>query len=349
MLSAGFAGTERHAIELANGLGRHCDVALLLRDRPREGHRWAAYETLRGAVAPGIPIFLASRAAPWFGFWRALRRFRPDLVHAHHERGARLAGRISRRVPVLATVHMRFQARDFARCDGLIALTEAEAAAIPGAYRGVRAAIGNWVLPHPRPPQETVDRLRAEFGLEAGAYVIGTVGRLAPQKDMAGLIRAFGAAQIPAARLLIIGEGEERIRLERLAAETGGGRIMFAGFRRDVRDLYFLLDLFVLNSVEEPYGLATLEAAASGVPVIATATLGGRAIAERHPVRLVPPGAPAALAAALTEAWRGRGTPAPALAGFAIEDRLPDILRTYQAVLDRPRGATGLAKLWSRR
>ncbi len=333
LLSVDFAGTERHAIELANALAERCEVALLLRARPREPHRQAAFRTLRRMVAPGIRIFEASRAWPVFGLWHALLRFQPDLIHAHRERTARIASRWSFGVPVLATVHVHFRARDFMRCSGLICLTEAEAARVPAAYRGIRAVIPNWVLPHPRPSPDRLAALRAELGLGADDFVIGSVARLEPVKGLDGLIEAFGRAKRPKARLVIVGDGSQRRALEQLAARTGvAGAVVFTGFRPDARDLYALFDLFVLNSSDEPYGLAILEAAEAGVPVIATATEGASAIAEHLPIQLVPVGSPEALAAALS-AGRAPAASASAVAGYGIDARLRQLLACYDRVV----------------
>ncbi len=337
LLSVGFAGTERHAIELANALAQRCEVALLLRARPAEPHRQAGYRALRDLVAPGIPTYEASRAMPVFGLWRALARFRPDLIHAHHERSARITSRWAVGVPVAATVHVRYRARDFMRCAGLICLTEEEAARVSAEYSGICEVIPNWVLPHPSPAPARLAALRTEFGLRAEDFVVGSVARLEPVKGLAGLIEAFARADLPNARLVIVGDGSQRSDLERLAARVGAaGRIVFTGFRADARDLMSLFDLFVLNSDDEPYGLAILEAAGAGVPVIAAASRGPRAIAASIPIHLVPPGAAEALTDALRQGF-SRRIPAASVAGHRMEDRLPDLLAFYARVAARRR------------
>ncbi|HEY3847533.1 MAG TPA: glycosyltransferase [Acetobacteraceae bacterium] len=313
LLSVGFAGTERHTLELANALSDHCDVALLLRKRPREAHRQAAYDALLRSIKPGLPVFFASRAMPVLGLWRALARFRPGVIHTHHERAARIASRYAFGFPVLATVHMHFRARDFMRCNGLICLTQAEAAALPPDYPGAR-------------------------------FVIGTVARLEPVKGLDGLIAAFHAAALPESRLVIVGQGSQQAALARLAQQLGlGARIVFTGFRADARELYPLFDLFVLNSLDDPYPLAILEAAAAGVPVIATSTIGAVAMSGHLPIRLVPVGSQAALAQAMSEAWSQRLVPPkPDLGGHSIQRRVTEILAAYRQVTTRPRA-------WQRR
>jgi glycosyltransferase involved in cell wall biosynthesis len=331
MLSVGFAGTERHTLELANELARQGhQVGLVLRRRPSEPHRQAAFAALRGEIADGITIFEARRTMPMLALWQALWRFRPDVIHAHHERAVRLCARHAGRVPVIGTIHVHFRPEIYGSCAGLICLTEAEAAAIPDSYRGAVCVIGNWVRPHPRPDAARLADLRAGLGLAPGDQVIGTVARLEPVKNVAELIEAFHAARLPDAqlpdaqlsdtRLLIVGDGSQRATLAALADRLGlAGRVIFTGFRPDVRDLYFLFDLFVLNAADEPFGLVILEAAAAGVPVIAVASAGPAAIARELPISLVPPGAEI-LAGALRAAYR-RPAPAYNIAGFAVEDK----------------------------
>ena len=342
MLSVGFAGTERHAVELANELSRQGhDVAALLRGRPSEPHRQKAYRTLRGAVSPRITLFNASRAAPVFALWRALLRFRPDIVHAHHERAVRLASRYSGRVPVIGTVHTHFRARDFCQCDGLICLNQAAARAIPESYSGSVEVIGNWVQPHERPADAVLAARRAELGIAADDYVIGAVGRLEPGKGSAELIVALHAARLPASRLVIVGDGSQRAALERLVTDLDlRNHVTFTGFRQDVRDLYFLFDLFVLNSVEESFGLVILEAAAAGVPVITTTTPGAVAIAETLPIELIPINSQTALVAALHKMY-GQRAPAYDMSRFGIEAKVHATVAFYRQAIGAKRTARG--------
>jgi glycosyltransferase involved in cell wall biosynthesis len=122
----------------------------------------------------------------------------------------------------------------------------------------------------PTPP---TDRpwAREIFGYKPDMFVIGFVGRLDPCKDLGFLFEACAAAQLPPnARLLIVGDGPDRERLERLAIERGvNDRILWAGRLAEPHAAYAAMDLFVLPSVYEAFGNVVLEAMALGVPVIA--------------------------------------------------------------------------------
>jgi glycosyltransferase involved in cell wall biosynthesis len=113
--------------------------------------------------------------------------------------------------------------------------------------------------------------------VRSGPPVIGTVAALREEKNVARLIRAFGAAMngrargtIPA-RLVIVGDGAERASLVALAAGLGVSDLTtFAGHRDDTPALYSGFDLFALTSDTEQMPLSLIEAMASGLPVVAT-------------------------------------------------------------------------------
>ena len=145
-------------------------------------------------------------------------------------------------------------------------------------------------------------RLAAELGFAEGTRLIGTVGRLNVVKDQARLIHALARLQGVDAGLVIVGDGPLRGELERCAQQAGvAGQVRFLGDRDDVHRLLPGFDLFVLPSLSEGYSIALLEAAASALPIVATA-VGGNAEIVRHGVtgELVPPGDTDALAAAMS-------------------------------------------------
>lgn len=133
--------------------------------------------------------------------------------------------------------------------------------------------------------------------------VIGTVARLEPQKDVPGLVEAF--ARLPDrmsdARLWIVGEGPERLRIESQIARHGlAERAWLAGRRDDVPALLRRMELFVLPSLWEGLPNAVLEAMAARRPVVATRVDGTpEAVADGETGLLVPPRDTGALTAAM--------------------------------------------------
>ena len=106
-----------------------------------------------------------------------------------------------------------------------------------------------------------------------GEIVLGTVSRLVPQKDLQTLLRAFGEVStgFPQMRLAIIGEGDLRGELEILAQELQiSDKIQWFGRTSNPLKLISQMDIFVMTSIYEGFGLVVLEAISQGVPVIAS-------------------------------------------------------------------------------
>lgn len=116
-------------------------------------------------------------------------------------------------------------------------------------------------------------RRKAAEGIGISERVILSVGRLSAEKGHAILLAAFSSVvkAIPNARLVLVGDGPERMKLVAEAGRLGvAGKVVFAGFRKDASALPMIADLFVLPSLMEGMPLALMEAMACGVPVVAT-------------------------------------------------------------------------------
>jgi len=133
--------------------------------------------------------------------------------------------------------------------------------------------------------------------------IIGTVGRISVQKGQRYLLEAAPVVlrRFPQAQFWIIGEGELRAELEKMAAAMGAaGAVKFWGQRSDVYELIRQMDLFVSPSLWEGLPTAILESMACGVPVIASDIPGTREIIQSQINGfLVPPKDPTALANAI--------------------------------------------------
>jgi glycosyltransferase involved in cell wall biosynthesis len=243
--------------------------------------------------------------------YQGLRRERFDLIHSHLFRAnlaARLAGRAAG-IRVIVNSHHGTDSWRQAWARGLEWATAGLADRIVTCSESVRRSAVEEVglpaekvvaIPNGISILRFADRgqrgtVRAALGLAGDRPVLGTVARLdEPDKGIAVLVSAMErvVARIPQAACLVAGDGPARGELEQLALERGlHGCIRFLGVRRDVPDLLQALDLYVQPSLREGFGLSTLEAMASGLPVIASRT-GGlvEVVQEGETGELVPPG-----------------------------------------------------------
>jgi glycosyltransferase involved in cell wall biosynthesis len=121
------------------------------------------------------------------------------------------------------------------------------------------------------------------LGIPERAFVVGTVGRLAPEKNQLPLIDAVAQLRTAGANvhLMLVGDGPMRATLERAASNRGiAEAVTFTGALSDVRAALRLFDVFVLPSFSETFSNAALEAMAMQVPVILTRTGGAGEMIE---------------------------------------------------------------------
>lgn len=121
---------------------------------------------------------------------------------------------------------------------------------------------------------QPVDRtaIRAKLGISADAPLAGIVAALRPEKNHEMLLHAAARVrrELPDAELLVVGDGPERARLEKLTHELGlAGAVHYVGTRSDVPELLGAIDIFLLSSKIEANPVSILEAMAAGKPVIA--------------------------------------------------------------------------------
>ena len=302
---------------------------------PEGGPLWAELKNMGGEVT-GFPqrdrSLDPALVLRLVGF---IKRNRFDIVHTHASLSARLAARLSGGPRIVVTRHTLLPGRATAT-EGLLrhvswaarySIAGTAQALLADRFIAVSHAVRRSMLDDGIPESmiETihtgveVEALKREAeqldgrsavaamagpAWEPGAPVVGTVGRLSREKGHETLVRAAPhiLSVVPNAVIVIVGQGEERARLEALARDLGVvGRVCFAGYQENAAAWLNAFDLFVMPSLGEALGIALLEAMALGKPIVASDT-GGIPEVVRAGVNgvLVAPGDPLHLAAAVT-------------------------------------------------
>ena len=271
--------------------------------------------------ADGIPCRAFSRKGKWDSspLVRLVQQFRADgtkVVHTHHL-GQLLYGGLAGRLAGCRVIHTEHDYYSLSRpraqqllrvltrlADRVTAVAEPVRSFLEGTV-GLPASklitIQNGVEIHRY--ETAIPHDRKKWDLENSDVIIGCVARLSPEKGHTVLLRAFRKviSRHPQARLVLIGDGDERERLQHLAAELNIGHfVRFLGLRADVPEVLAACNLFTLPSIQEGFPMVILEALAAGKAVIAS-EVGAIPDAIQHGATgmLVPPGDVDALAHAL--------------------------------------------------
>ncbi len=261
---------------------------------------------------------------------RRVIRLKPDLIHANSIRAGLVATAATLGLGTRVVWHLHdllprhplsTGVRVFALLCGrtrMVAVSRAVAENFRGALSGLKDRITiilNAIdAERFRPDEIARQQVRDELHLGERYPVVGIVGQLTPRKGQLELIRAFAqvVAASPKAMLLVIGAPlfNRDHEYEQLLKDTSRGlgiseQVRLLGARNDVAAVMQALDLLVVNSAAEPFGLVALEAMASGTPVLAAARDGLTEIIE-HGVDgwLVAPGDENGLAVSILEISR---------------------------------------------
>jgi glycosyltransferase involved in cell wall biosynthesis len=356
----GVGGTETHILELASRIDRtKFDVTVcslkaegcLVQELRRRGIRVVC---LNGAGKLDLRVL--------FRLWKVMREERPDVMQSFlfwANMSARMLGRLSKAVRVVCSYHDEIVSEGrlvrmidrltFGWSHAVVCCSEAVRRSV-SACLGAPAArqtiipfgvdVGQFAVMDPA--------TKEELGLRGDAPIVGTVCRLVePKKGLSVLLHAMAVLnrdrRSPGCQLLIVGEGPARARLESLIEQLGlSCCVRFAGSRRDIPRILPTLDVFVLPSLYEGFGIAILEAMAAGRPVVATA-VGGipEFVVPGETGLLVEPGDAEALAAAIGDLLRdperarqmGMRGRARAVAGFQLSAVVRRHEQVYEACL----------------
>jgi glycosyltransferase involved in cell wall biosynthesis len=293
-----YGGGERHLVDLARGLieqGYEIYVGL------RPSNQWQGRldfipeeRIFHVSIRNSFGMFSAKRIA------RFIEQNEIDILHAHVARdylAASVAARSSKRAKLVLTRHVVFPMKTFHRfalrnVDAAIAVSPPVKTQLERIFHSKKVHVvpNGIVLGH------SIERSREELGLEfrrehsipESAPLIVTLGELKVLKGQRDLVLAANELlkEIPEARFVVAGKEntlDQRFRreLKRLTRVFGiEDNFLWLDWLEDTQPLFAAADLFVSPSHSESFGLAILEAMASGTPVLATETDGSRELID---------------------------------------------------------------------
>lgn len=301
--------------------------------------------------------------------YRLIRQVQPDVVHTHTSK-AGFVGRVAAWLagvpvivhtfhghafhnyfgPLLTGLFILLERLTARMSDTIITLTEGLRRELSETYRIARPK-QFIVLPLGLDLEAfTVTErkggaFRAAWRIPPAAPLVGIVGRVVPIKNHALFLEAAARVRrrLPAARFVVVGDGELRPEVEAQAAALGlADAVTFTGWQRDLAAIYSDLDVLVISSHNEGTPVSVIEALAAGCPVVATRVGGLPDLLEGGKLgKLTPPGDPEALAAAIIETLQAPPQAETArrlmLDRYGIDRLVHDLDSLYRGLLARKR------------
>jgi glycosyltransferase involved in cell wall biosynthesis len=307
---------------------------LLVHGRPAPGEEsmaeLAEAEGARTIYLPSLrqPVNPWNDARAMGALARIVRRFRPHLVHTHTAkagflgRQAALLGGRPRPVivhtfhghvlegyfgPAKTSMYRGLERRLAKSTDALIGVSEATVndltrLGIAPRERFRVIPLGLDLAPFASLDEEVDGGSRSGLGASNGDVVFTFVGRVVPIKNLELMLRALARARARGApaHLVIVGDGEIRPGLERLAIELGvAAEVSFLGYRRDLPEVLAATDAAIISSDNEGTPISLIEAGAAARPAVGTEVGGTAEVVTPESGILVPPGDEEALAAGI--------------------------------------------------
>lgn len=303
MLAQGFGGAERLFVDMCLALQRRGIKVQAICKKGSES-------TEKLAEHPGVTVEEINVLGTWDPLasrkiYKLLQLHGSNIVQAHLARASLLAGKACQKakLPLVVTTHNYINPKYYENVSVLLPPTESQADYYKS--RGVDPkkirAIPHFSLIEPVTEVESADR---------NSLRLVSVGRLVEKKGYHVLFRAIAALKEKSdirIELFIGGAGPEEKRLRDLSEKLSLGKeVHFVGWVDNVREFLSQADIFVLPSLDEPFGIVVLEAMASGACIISTKTSGPSEILNDKIAWLVKTGDVDSMAKALYEACRDK-------------------------------------------
>ena len=285
-------GAPRHLLSLIDNLdGKDFTVSVIVPQGPLADE----------LKSRNIPVFLVpmkrrSDMAAIKAIEKLLKKYDPDIIHAHGSRAGLFARLAAKDLPIKVVYTEHTRTPEFKLANPVLDWGHIKASTMLGKFTDMHIAVSNAVKnfllnnkiakPHTittiyngieQKPSDQIDtdtlNIINKYGLKKKDVLIGTIGSLNLQKDTATLIKAMPKIikKLPSAKLIIVGSGPLKYKLQKLVKKLNlTGKVIFTGSIKDISSILQLFTVFVLPSKSEAFGISILEAMRANVPVIAT-------------------------------------------------------------------------------
>jgi L-malate glycosyltransferase len=275
-------GTESHVLELINGFNNKYDLILLAPPGPRLHEfekfniRYYPFTKLNHKLIKGLKEFISQL--------KIIKELNPDLIHIHAAHELVLLTRfIIKNTPIIFTVHGYQEKFDYLTSSFINNIISNKVITVSNEEKKILLKTGikkkkleliyNGIS---LPDNYSIENIPLKIKtLKSSNIIVGTIARLEKEKGLQYLIKTIKDIENKNVHLLIIGSGKYKEKLHIQVEKLGlREKISFTSYVENIHDYLEVMDIFILPSLKESFGLVCVEAMAHKLPVIASETGG---------------------------------------------------------------------------
>ena len=271
ILSPGFAGSERHMIDLINYQSKDYKTYLIKSKK----NNFINYSIVKKKTK----IYKISKFFQRISLKKIIQKINPDLIHTHLGDASRIVSKNWGNFKLVATCHMNYKRKHYTNHDGIIVLNKTQEKNVKKQFYNKILRINLWP-PSIKSKRQSKIYLLNKLNIKNKAYIFGSIGRFHYQKGFDLILKIFDKLQLKNCYLVLIGNGHVNYK----KTYKNNNKIKILGHKTNPDDYLKIFNTFVFPSRWESFGLSLIEAMRKNLPIITSVNEGNKDWIKKYKV-----------------------------------------------------------------
>ena len=271
ILSPGFAGSERHMIDLINYQSKDYKTYLIKSKK----NNFINYSIVKKKTK----IYKISKFFQRISLKKIIQKINPDLIHTHLGDASRIVSKNWGNFKLVATCHMNYKRKHYTNHDGIIVLNKTQEKNVKKQFYNKILRINLWP-PSIKSKRQSKIYLLNKLNIKNKAYIFGSIGRFHYQKGFDLILKIFNKLQLKNCYLVLIGNGHVNYK----KTYKNNNKIKILGHKTNPDDYLKIFNTFVFPSRWESFGLSLIEAMRKNLPIITSVNEGNKDWIKKYKV-----------------------------------------------------------------
>ena len=271
ILSPGFAGSERHMIDLINYQSKDYKTYLIKSKK----NNFINYSIVKKKTK----IYKISKFFQRISLKKIIQKINPDLIHTHLGDASRIVSKNWGNFKLVATCHMNYKRKHYTNHDGIIVLNKTQEKNVKKQFYNKILRINLWP-PSIKSKRQSKIYLLNKLNIKNKAYIFGSIGRFHYQKGFDLILKIFNKLQLKNCYLVLIGNGHVNYK----KTYKNNNKIKILGHKTNPDDYLKIFNTFVFPSRWESFGLSLIEAMRKSLPIITSVNEGNKDWIKKYKV-----------------------------------------------------------------